>query len=132
MIHALKTSEIAILTLKTCARCGAEFRAPGRQYACDSCRKPDRTSQEARARRADAPLSQRERQIVELIAESRSNKNIAYLLGLTEGTIKEYLNRVFRKVGVGNRTELACRHLREQVADLTARLAKYEGNGTAA
>jgi len=34
-------------------------------------------------------------------------QEIAYELHLTEGTIKEYLNRIFRKLGVSNRTELA-------------------------
>jgi DNA-binding NarL/FixJ family response regulator len=35
------------------------------------------------------------------------NKEIAFELHLTEGTIKEYLNRIFRKVEVKNRTDLA-------------------------
>ena len=35
------------------------------------------------------------------------NKEIAYELHLTEGTVKEYLNRIFRKLDVSNRTELA-------------------------
>jgi len=35
------------------------------------------------------------------------NKEIAYELHLTEGTVKEYLNRIFRKVGATNRTDLA-------------------------
>lgn len=35
------------------------------------------------------------------------NKEIAFELHLTEGTIKEYLNRIYRKVGAINRTELA-------------------------
>jgi len=35
------------------------------------------------------------------------NKEIAYELHLSEGTIKEYLNKVYRKLGLKNRTELA-------------------------
>ncbi|HUA61790.1 MAG TPA: LuxR C-terminal-related transcriptional regulator [Verrucomicrobiae bacterium] len=53
------------------------------------------------------PLSSREKQVVSLIQQAKLNKEIAYELKLTEGTIKEYLNRIFRKLGVKNRTELA-------------------------
>jgi DNA-binding NarL/FixJ family response regulator len=52
-------------------------------------------------------LSFRERQVVNLVCKAKQNKEIAYELHLTEGTIKEYLNRIFRKLGVSNRTELA-------------------------
>jgi DNA-binding NarL/FixJ family response regulator len=46
-----------------------------------------------------------------LVCQAKLNKEIAYELHLAEGTIKEYLNRIFRKVGVTNRTELAVRSL---------------------
>jgi DNA-binding NarL/FixJ family response regulator len=52
-------------------------------------------------------LSFRERQIVELIQQAKANKEIAFELSLTEGTIKEYLYHIFRKLGVRNRTDLA-------------------------
>jgi len=42
------------------------------------------------------------------------NKEIAYELRLTEGTIKEYLNRIYRKLGLTNRTELAIWALTQQ------------------
>ena len=52
-------------------------------------------------------LSLREKQVVDLICKAKLNKEIAYELHLTCGTVKEYLNRIFRKVGATNRTELA-------------------------
>jgi two-component system nitrate/nitrite response regulator NarL len=52
-------------------------------------------------------LSFREKQIVSLISQAKLNKEIAYDLHLSEGTVKEYLNRIFRKLSVGNRTALA-------------------------
>jgi DNA-binding NarL/FixJ family response regulator len=52
-------------------------------------------------------LSFRERQVVNLVCQAKLNKEIAYELHLTEGTVKEYLNRIFRKLGATNRTELA-------------------------
>ena len=52
-------------------------------------------------------LTLREKQIVDLVRQAKLNKEIAYLLHLSEGTIKEYLNKIFRKLEVKNRTELA-------------------------
>jgi DNA-binding NarL/FixJ family response regulator len=50
---------------------------------------------------------------VALIRQAKTNKEIAYDLCLTEGTVKEYLHRIFRKLAVTNRTELALRSPRE-------------------
>jgi len=44
---------------------------------------------------------------VDLVRQAKPNKEIAYQLHLSEGTVKEYLNRIFRKLDVSNRTELA-------------------------
>jgi two-component system, NarL family, nitrate/nitrite response regulator NarL len=52
-------------------------------------------------------LSLREKQIIHLIRQAKANKEIAFELHLTEGTIKEYLNRIFKKLGARNRTEVA-------------------------
>jgi DNA-binding NarL/FixJ family response regulator len=52
-------------------------------------------------------LTFREKQVVALVAQAQLNKEIAYQLHLSEGTIKEYLCSIFKKVGVANRTELA-------------------------
>jgi len=52
-------------------------------------------------------LTSRERSIVGLVAQGLRNREIASELGMTEGTVKVYLHRVYEKLGVGNRTELA-------------------------
>lgn len=52
-------------------------------------------------------LSFREKQVVDLICKGKHNKDIAHELQLTEGTVKEYVTRIFRKVGSTSRTELA-------------------------
>jgi two-component system, NarL family, nitrate/nitrite response regulator NarL len=58
--------------------------------------------------RAGLPgLSHREQQLVDLVSEAKLNKEIAYELRLAEGTVREYLSRLFRKLGVKNRTALA-------------------------
>jgi DNA-binding NarL/FixJ family response regulator len=63
---------------------------------------------------------------VYLVSEAKLNKEIAHALHLTEGTIKEYLNRIFRKLGISNRTELAVwalRHLPHQAEECALRSA---------
>lgn len=87
---------------RSCARCGRTFGALGREYTCVSCRQP-----KAADENGPRELSFRERQIVMLVREAKANKEIAFELRLTEGTVKEYLHHVFRKLGVRNRTELA-------------------------
>ncbi len=59
------------------------------------------------AKAAENPLSKRERQVAAGVARALLNKQIAFELHLTEGTIKEYMGRIFRKLDVHNRTELA-------------------------
>jgi DNA-binding NarL/FixJ family response regulator len=95
---------------RSCARCGTRFPAYGREYSCSACRKPAGVVPEP-ARQAQ--LSFREQQIVALIRQAKTNKEIAYDLCLAEGTVKEYLYRIFRKLAVTNRTELALRPPRE-------------------
>lgn len=51
-------------------------------------------------------LSDRELQVAECAAQGQSNKQIADRLGLSEHTIKNYLFRIFEKLGVSNRFEL--------------------------
>jgi DNA-binding NarL/FixJ family response regulator len=52
-------------------------------------------------------LTGREAQLVALIAQGLKNKEIAHSLGLTEGTVKVYLTRVFKKLDMNDRLDLA-------------------------
>ena len=45
--------------------------------------------------------------IAELVTRGMSNLDIAKEMKLSEGTVKEYLHRMFRRIGVPNRTGLA-------------------------
>jgi DNA-binding NarL/FixJ family response regulator len=54
-----------------------------------------------------ASLTEREADILRLIAEGRSNKEIAAALHLTEGTVKGYVSTIFDKLGVEDRTQAA-------------------------
>jgi DNA-binding NarL/FixJ family response regulator len=52
-------------------------------------------------------LTPRESQLVSLIAQGLSNKEIGASLGLSTGTIKVYLTRVFKKLNLNDRLDLA-------------------------
>ena len=54
-----------------------------------------------------AALTTRERAVVALVTQGMRNREIASELGITEGTVKVYLHRIYDRLGVGNRTELA-------------------------
>jgi two-component system, NarL family, response regulator DegU len=51
-------------------------------------------------------LSRREEEVMRLVAEGMGNRDIAHLLKLSEHTVKNYLFRVFEKLGISNRVEL--------------------------
>jgi len=51
-------------------------------------------------------LTGREEQVVALVADGLSNRDVARELGLTENTVKKYLFRIFDKIGVSSRVEL--------------------------
>ena len=61
-------------------------------------------------------LSRREGQLVTLISQGLKNKEIATVLGVSENTVKVYLSRIFKKVGVKDRFELALYGLRNVAA----------------
>ena len=54
-----------------------------------------------------AELTQREREIAELIGNGESNKEIARRLLITERTVKAHLTGIFGKPGIGDRLRLA-------------------------
>jgi DNA-binding NarL/FixJ family response regulator len=59
-------------------------------------------------------MTKREADVVRLAVEGLSNREIAGALGLTEHTVKNYLFRVFDKLGVSNRVELVLSCLRQE------------------
>jgi len=61
-------------------------------------------------------LTEREREVVALIAEGLHNRAIARKLGITENTVRHHLTAVFGKLGVADRLELAVYALRHRYA----------------
>jgi DNA-binding NarL/FixJ family response regulator len=62
---------------------------------------------------AAATLSRRDREVVGLVADGRSNDEIGAALGITTKTVEGHLRRLFERLGAQSRTELATRAVRE-------------------
>ena len=52
-------------------------------------------------------LTQRQGQIISLVAQGLKNKEIAFSMGITEGTVKVYLYKLFHKLGMNDRLDMA-------------------------
>lgn len=54
-----------------------------------------------------ADIGEKEQEIIRLVAEGLNNKEIAEIMFLSEGTVRNYLSHILEKLGLRNRTELA-------------------------
>jgi len=63
-------------------------------------------------------LSERELEILRLLAQGLTNADIAHQLYLTEGTVRNYTSEIFKKLGVSDRTQAAVTALRLGLVDL--------------
>jgi DNA-binding NarL/FixJ family response regulator len=64
-------------------------------------------------------LTAREKQVLELILQARSNREIARQLGIVERTVKAHVGRLMRKTGADNRIELTMRALNQPLVAST-------------
>jgi two-component system, NarL family, nitrate/nitrite response regulator NarL len=96
-LHKVQAGEIW-LDSNTTAAVIRQFASPADFPAPSSNGKPSRER---------AQLSQREREIIVLIAQGYKNKEIAEKMFITEQTVKNHLHNVFDKLGVSDRLELA-------------------------
>jgi len=65
-------------------------------------------------RYARSELTQRERQVLELVEQGMRNKEIAGELGIRPGTVKIHLKHIFEKTGVRGRYGLALNNMRQR------------------
>lgn len=96
-IHKVHAGEIW-LDSNTTAAVFRSFASPGEFSASHT---------NGKLPRERAQLSQREREIIILIAQGYKNKEIAEKMFITEQTVKNHLHNVFDKLGVSDRLELA-------------------------
>jgi DNA-binding NarL/FixJ family response regulator len=64
-------------------------------------------------------LTRREAEVLGLLAQGLSNKEIAAILCLSDRTIERHVTGLYRKIGVGRRTEATAYALRYGLVDAT-------------
>jgi len=74
-------------------------------------------SAEAGPRREKTLLSDREKEIVQLVAQGFRNKEIGEKLFISEQTVKNHLHNIFDKLGVSDRLELALYAIHHRLTD---------------
>jgi DNA-binding NarL/FixJ family response regulator len=74
-------------------------------------------------------LSDREREVLLLVAEGLPNKRIAIRMGISEKTVRGHLTNVFRQIGVTDRTQAALWAI-AHLADDAARCPRCTGGAT--
>ena len=60
----------------------------------------------------EVELSQRETEIISLIAQGLSNKQIAEELFISQGTVKNYISNILSKTAIDHRTQIAIEHIK--------------------
>ena len=63
----------------------------------------------------DVPLTHRESEVLEQLAEGLTNKEIAMSLGISYETVKEHVQHILRKIGVNDRTQAAVWAVRQGI-----------------
>jgi DNA-binding NarL/FixJ family response regulator len=66
---------------------------------------------------AFAQLTEQERRVLALLADGRTNREIASELHLGEGTVRNYVSNIFGKLGVSNRAEAAAYATKHNLRD---------------
>jgi DNA-binding NarL/FixJ family response regulator len=74
-------------------------------------------SSEAGQRREKPLLSDREKEIVQLVAQGFRNREIGEKLFISEQTVKNHLHNIFDKLGVSDRLELALYAIHHRLID---------------
>lgn len=90
--------------------CGNEFKwLTGTPFVCPVCKRPMRHPYPIflRSSKVVNALTRREIDVVALVGEGRTNKEIAGELVIEECTVEHHLHSVFRKLGFKTRTQVA-------------------------
>jgi len=79
---------------------------------------PRKVAERLAARQQRPNLSQRETEVLQLLARGRTNKDISTALAITENTVKAHLKTLFSKLNVNDRTEAAINAIRQGIVHL--------------
>lgn len=66
----------------------------------------------------DDALTKREIEVLKLLAEGLFNKEIAYMLAISEKTVKNHVSNIFKKINVSDRTQAAVYAIRNNFVEL--------------
>jgi two-component system NarL family response regulator len=66
------------------------------------------------------PLTEREVEVLRLVAQGKTNKEIAHSLVISEKTVKNHVRNIFQKLDVYDRTQAAMEALKKGIIDLHA------------
>jgi NarL family two-component system response regulator YdfI len=77
-----------------------------------------RSSKAEPSAKADSPLSERESEVLQLVAEGARNKEIAYKLNITERTVKAHLSHIFQKLNVDSRAAAVAAGAKAEILSL--------------
>lgn len=99
-----------------------ELRASPKQIVVDAVRKavPKRTSVRGLylATKKAFRFTPRETEVVRLIAQGHTNKEIAEELGIAVDTVKEYIQNIFHKTSLSNRNQVALWAVKKEIVVL--------------
>jgi len=62
---------------------------------------------EVRAPESPEPLTEREKDVLRLLADGKANKEIASALSISDNTVKTHMGNILTKLGVQSRTQAA-------------------------
>lgn len=79
---------------------------------------PAEIAQEIAQHVADDPLTEREVDILRLVASGKANKEIAWALSISEDTVKAHMKNIFAKLYVGDRTQAVTAALKRGIIAL--------------
>lgn len=66
----------------------------------------------------DELLTKREIEVLKLLAEGLFNKEIAYMLAISEKTVKNHVSNIFKKINVSDRTQAAVYAIRNNIVNI--------------
>jgi DNA-binding NarL/FixJ family response regulator len=87
--------------------------AVGRKMTLDEAAAYARAN--ASTARARGPLTQRELQILRLVADGNTNRDVATTLVISDGAVKRHLDNIFAKLGVSSRAAATAAALRSGI-----------------